>query len=126
MRPATVADRTEIETREIAVADRFLNILFATIRLAIRSKEKLAAVNPRKNTPPGFNRKFMIVATTPTTVTAPNFRTHQKVRPRAAKPIMSQRMGNPNIRKTIGEKMLFSTPQRLEKRATAANSRLSK
>jgi len=70
--------------------------------------------------------KFTTVATSPTIVTAPNFLIHQTVRVRIAKPIMSHRIGSPNIRNTIGAKMEFRTPQRPENRAMLANSRVLK
>ena len=88
------------------------------------SKTILAAVNPKKKMPPGLNMKFMTVEMSPTEVAAPSFLTHQTVRESNANPIMSHRIGNPNILNTIGEKMEFNTPQRAENKAMPASSRL--
>ena len=68
--------------------------------------------------------KFTTVAISPTTVAAPNFLVHHTVRVRTAKPIMSQRIGNPNTRNTMGAKIEFRTPQRAANVAIAAASRL--
>ena len=70
--------------------------------------------------------KFIIVAISPTAVTAPTFLIHQTVRASVANPIMSHRIGSPNIRNTIGEKMEFKTPQRPANKATLAMSRVLK
>ncbi|MCJ7631101.1 hypothetical protein MUP77_01675, partial [Candidatus Bathyarchaeota archaeon] len=75
---------------------------------------------------PGFNVKLMSVAMSPTMVVDPSFLVHHTVRVSAEKPIMSQRMGSPNIWKKIGEKIEFSTPQRAAEKAIAAISLLEK
>jgi hypothetical protein len=86
----------------------------------------LAAVKPRKCIPPGLNMKLMTVAMSPTIEAAPNFLTHQTVMERTANPIISQRIGNPNVLNTIGEKIEFSTPHRADNKAIAATSRVLK
>jgi hypothetical protein len=68
----------------------------------------------------------MTVAMSPTIVAAPSLLTHQMVTERTVNPIISQRIGNPNMLKKIGEKIEFNTPQRADNKAIAAISRLLK
>ena len=124
MKPATEADSTETKNNEIAVIDVFPKQTLYLASHATMSNTMLAAVKPKKKTPPGLNMKLMAVAIIPTIVAAPSFLIHQTVTERTAKPIMSQRIGNPNMLNTIGEKIEFNTPQRAESKATAAISRL--
>jgi hypothetical protein len=70
--------------------------------------------------------KFTTVAIIPTAVAAPNFLIHQTVTESVAKPTISHKMGNPDIRNTIGANIEFNMPQRPENIAMAATARLSK
>ena len=124
IRPATAADSTETLSSKIEVREAFLKYRSYLSGNVTASKTMLAAVNPKKNTPPGFNTKFMTVAISPTMLAAPGFRTHQTVNESTAKPITSQSIGNPNIWNTIGENIEFSTPHSAENKAITAISRL--
>lgn len=126
IRPASAADSTEMTTRVAAVKNRCLNILLYPKRLVSRSKNRLAAVNPRKYTPLGLSIRLKTVAMAPTAVATPGFRIHHDVRLRAAKPITSQKIGNRNTWKTMGANSPFSTPHRLESMTIAVSSRLLK
>jgi len=126
IKPATVADKVEIDIMLITMLTVFAKILSYLTSQAAASKTTLAAVKPKKWTAPGLKIKLIIVAINPTKVIDPNFFVHQTTTVNMEKPIKSQRKGSPNIWKKIGEKIEFNTPHRPAESAIAARSMLLK
>ena len=55
----------------------------------------------------------MAVAIKPIKVIEPNFLIHHAARMSTENPIKSHRKGNPNMRKKMGAKIVFSTPHKV-------------
>ncbi len=126
MKPATAAESVEIVTILTMVFTVFLNALSYLTSHEVASKTTLAAVKPKKTAAAGLNMKLMTVAMRPTAVVDPSFLVHHTVSARTEKPIISHRIGRPNIWKKIGLKIEFNTPQSEAQIAIAAMSRVSK
>ena len=126
IKPATAADKVEIDIMLIVILTFFPKMLSYLISHAEISKTALAAVKPRNWVAAGLKMKLITVAITPIIVTDPSFLVHHTATVNTEKPIKSQRKGSPNIWKKIGEKIEFKTPHRPAESAIIARSILLK
>jgi len=126
IKPAKDAEKIEIVIMLAAVYVFLLNVLPYPEAAVVRSKNILAAVNPKKWYGFGAIAKLMRVAMMPIIVIAPIFLIHQAASTSREKPIISQKNGKWDMLKKIGAKMEFRIPHSVAHIAIAAISRLLK